>query len=104
MKKLNLSASKWAILLFTGLFVAATGQTASAQNFIRSYADQAPALSFQAYPTAQPKWYPYVIARRPDRAVIENTPIEFRPYRPLHFYGNSVRRNYYRGSPAAFRR
>jgi hypothetical protein len=37
--------------------------------------------------------YPYVIARGADRQVIQNTPIEQRPNRPLHFYGNFVRRN-----------
>ncbi len=40
----------------------------------------------------EPGWYPYTIARGADRAKIENTPILERPYRPLHFYGNTVRR------------
>ena len=47
----------------------------------------------------EPIWYPYVIARGQDRAVIENTPMELRPYRPFHFYGNTVRRLHYRGNP-----
>lgn len=46
-------------------------------------------------------FYPFVIARGSDRAAIESTPIEQRPNRPLHFYGNTVRRRYYReqGNP-----
>ena len=47
----------------------------------------------------EPTWYPYVVARGQDRFVIENTPIELRPYRPFHFYGNTVRRIHYRGNP-----
>jgi hypothetical protein len=38
------------------------------------------------------------------RQQIEATPIVNRPYRPLHFYGNAVRRAHYRGSPLAARR
>ncbi|QEG25265.1 hypothetical protein [Mariniblastus fucicola] len=37
-------------------------------------------------------WYPYVIARPADRDWIRETPIELRPNRPLHFWGNSRRR------------
>lgn len=37
-------------------------------------------------------WYPYVLARGNDREKIKQTPIELRPNRPLHFYGNAVRR------------
>jgi hypothetical protein len=39
---------------------------------------------------------PGVIARGDERARLQNTPIEQRPYRPLHFYGNTVRRRHYR--------
>ena len=51
--------------------------------------------------SAQTGFYPYVIARPQDRAKIRATPIEKRPYRPLHFYGNTVRRNHYVTNPAA---
>jgi len=37
-------------------------------------------------------WYPYVVARPADRYWIRETPIEQRPNRPLHFWGNSRRR------------
>ncbi|MEM7783899.1 MAG: hypothetical protein AAF939_06515 [Planctomycetota bacterium] len=37
-------------------------------------------------------WYPYTIARGKDRDIIKSMPIESRPNRPLHFYGNTVRR------------
>lgn len=46
----------------------------------------------------EPGWYPYVIARGYDRAVIQSTPMTQRPYRPMHIYGNTVRRSYYRGN------
>lgn len=45
-------------------------------------------------PPVQPSgdWYPYVVARREDREWIRNTPIELRPNRPMHFWGNTRRR------------
>ncbi|QEG38939.1 hypothetical protein [Roseimaritima ulvae] len=57
---------------------------------------------------AEPHWSPVVIARGQQRAQIEATPIELRPYRPLHFYGNTLRRLHHRGRalprPIDFRR
>ena len=41
---------------------------------------------------------PVIIARGEYREQIKSMPIECRPNRPLHFYGNVVRRNYYRDS------
>ena len=37
-------------------------------------------------------YYPYTIARAQDREWIRSMPMEHRPNRPLHFYGNKVRR------------
>ena len=54
-------------------------------------------LSQSSSVAAEPNWYPYVVARGSDRAAIQNTPMHKRPYRPMHFYGNAVRRNYHRG-------
>lgn len=48
---------------------------------------------------AEPGWAPFVIARGEERQIIRSLPIEQRPYRPLHFYGNTVRRMHYRGMP-----
>lgn len=48
---------------------------------------------------AEPGWYGVVVARGAERQQIESTPIVARPNRPLHFYGNTVRREYYRGTP-----
>lgn len=48
----------------------------------------------QVYYPATPKYYPYTIARAEDRTWIRNLPMERRPDRPLHFYGNMVRRAY----------
>ncbi|SFI92038.1 hypothetical protein [Planctomicrobium piriforme] len=41
---------------------------------------------------------PVVVARGELREQIEATPMEDRPYRPFHFYGNTVRRVHYHGS------
>ena len=46
---------------------------------------------------AEPTWYPFVVARGADRIAIQNTPMHQRPYRPMHIYGNAVRRGYERG-------
>jgi hypothetical protein len=48
--------------------------------------------------TGEPGWTNQVIARGAERERIESLPITERPYRPLHFYGNTVRRRHYRGS------
>jgi hypothetical protein len=48
---------------------------------------------------AEPSWSPVIIATGEYRDQIKSMPIEERPYRPLHFYGNTVRRNHYRGNP-----
>lgn len=47
----------------------------------------------------EPQWWGVVVARGADQARIDATPVAERPYRPFHFYGNTVRRQYYRGSP-----
>jgi len=46
----------------------------------------------------EPGWSGRVIAFGEQRAQIESTPIVHRSYRPLHVYGNTVRRRYYRGT------
>lgn len=48
---------------------------------------------------AEPGWSPVVIARGEYREQIKSQPIEQRPYRPFHFYGNTVRRQHHRGNP-----
>jgi hypothetical protein len=48
---------------------------------------------------SEPGWTNQVIARGEFRERIRSTPMEQRPYRPLHFYGNTVRRLHYRGTP-----
>ncbi len=49
--------------------------------------------------SGEPGWLPVVVATGSLAEKIEATPIESRPYRPLHFYGNTVRRMHYRGNP-----
>lgn len=49
---------------------------------------------------AEPGWTNRVIKVGEDRQRSQATPILQRPYRPLHFYGNTVRRRHYRGNAA----
>ena len=49
---------------------------------------------------AQTGWNPRVIVSAAEREQLKKTPIHLRPNRPLHFYGNTVRRQYYRNHPA----
>ena len=46
----------------------------------------------------EPGWEGGVIRTGADREKIRNTHILHRPYRPLHVYGNTVRRLHYRGT------
>ena len=69
----------------------------------------ASAIAFSSTSLAQePGWTGQVIVPPEQRAVLESTPIIHRPYRPLHFYGNTVRRLHYHGrfwpSPQEMRR
>ncbi len=52
-----------------------------------------------AAPAAETGWLPVIVARGDLKQEIESTPIVDRPNRPFHFYGNTVRRRYYRGAP-----
>jgi len=49
---------------------------------------------------AEPGWSSILIPTGEYREQIKSMPIEMRPYRPFHFYGNTIRRNHYRGNPA----
>src|SRR5271157_4883142 len=46
----------------------------------------------------EPGWLGVVVARGELKQWIDSTPIVDRPNRPFHFYGNTVRREYYRGT------
>ena len=46
----------------------------------------------------EPGWLGVVVVRGELKQWIDSTPIVDRPNRPFHFYGNAVRRQYYRGS------
>ena len=52
---------------------------------------------FSSRLAAEPSWQSGVILRGPAKAAKDATPILQRNYRPLHFYGNTVRRLHYRG-------
>lgn len=47
---------------------------------------------------SEPGWTHGVVLFGDERAKKDATPILQREYRPFHFYGNTVRRQYYRGS------
>ncbi len=53
------------------------------------------ALAATPSTAAEPGWSPVVIATGEYRQQLQATPIELRPYRPFHFYGNAVRRRHY---------
>jgi hypothetical protein len=55
----------------------------------------------EASPTG---WSPVIIATGEYRHAIKSTPIHHRPNRPLHFYGNTVRRRIYGGPSLPVRR
>lgn len=42
-------------------------------------------------------WKSNIILRGPERAAVKSMPIEKRPNRPLHVYGNTIRRMEHRG-------
>ena len=47
---------------------------------------------------AEPTSVRTIIPTGQERAIVKSTPIEMRPYRPLHVYGNTVRRRHYHGT------
>lgn len=47
----------------------------------------------------EPRWSHGVVLTGAERDAVKSMPITQRPYRPLHFYGNTVRRIHYRGTP-----
>ena len=71
--------------LLTGLISAIGTGDCAAQVYYR--------VTPSYYPRT-PAYYPYTIARAQDRTWIRNLPMEKRPDRPLHFYGNRMRRSY----------
>jgi hypothetical protein len=46
----------------------------------------------------EPGWERGVVLFGQEREQVKSMPITERPYRPLHFYGNTVRRMHYRGT------
>jgi len=55
-------------------------------------------LSVVAWSMAnEPGWTSRILVPQSEEAVRQATPIMNRPYRPLHFYGNTVRRMHYHG-------
>lgn len=48
--------------------------------------------------SSQPGWSPVIVATGNYRQQLQATPIEYRPNRPLHIYGNTVRRRHHQGN------
>jgi len=65
-------------------------------RFVAFAAILAAALAPSAAEAADTGFDPRVIAFGETRETIKSTPITQRPYRPLHVYGNSVRRRHQR--------
>jgi hypothetical protein len=61
-------------------------------------ADSSPALAARAGRHGEPGWSPVIVATGEYRVTLRSLPIEHRPYRPLHIYGNTVRRMHHRGT------
>ena len=55
------------------------------------------AMGASSVTAREPGWVRNVIPRPAERRVLRSTPIIHRPYRPLHIYGNTVRRQHYHG-------
>ena len=60
-------------------------------------------VAMTAIPTAAADFDPRVVTFGAEREQIKNTPIEKRPNRPLHVYGNSVRRRHDRAMQSTSR-
>jgi len=58
-------------------------------------------VAITAIPAAGADFDPRVVTFGAEREQIKNTPIEKRPNRPLHVYGNSVRRRQGRTAQSA---
>ena len=47
---------------------------------------------------SEPGWSSAIVLTSNEREAMKSLPVTERPYRPLHIYGNAVRRLYYRGT------
>ena len=86
------------LLSFVGTMGCASSRGFS-PSFFRSPANELPTLQDQTNVGKEPSWRGNVLYFGEDRVTNEATPILERPYRPFHFYGNTVRRQHYRNSP-----
>jgi len=95
----------WKLALIVFAFVLAMAGSTQAQRIARPLRNGTPIHRGNLQPMLRPSSnargssynansnrYPYVIARPEDRQWIRETPIELRPNRPMHFWGNSRRR------------
>lgn len=56
------------------------------------------AVSITGLQAGEPGWTHGVVKTGESREAIKSLPMTERPYRPLHVYGNTVRRLHYRGT------
>ena len=93
----------WNCLFIAFVFIFATAGSTEAQRVSRPIRNGAPVYLGNMPPMIRPMpssrtsrvsnhRYPYIIARPEDRQWIRETPVELRPDRPMHFWGNSRRR------------
>ena len=86
-----------AFILGTGLSFAVLNPASAASNDSATSSGSAASNAPVPAKSGKPGWLPVVVARGELKQQIESTPIVDRPNRPFHFYGNAVRRQYYRG-------
>jgi hypothetical protein len=82
----------WAGCIAAGIWLSLTGPQPAT-------ADSNAGLAVPAGRIREPGWSPVIVATGEYRSSLQSLPIEHRPYRPLHFYGNTVRRLHHRGTP-----
>ena len=70
----------------------------SAASCVAALIPAASAAGADALP-CEPGWTHGVVLFGEAKEAKDATPILQRDYRPLHFYGNTLRRQYYRGTP-----
>ena len=85
------------LFLIAVVFIFGWTSTLEAQRLSRPLRTNISAAAYQGIGlgnrrSGSDQWYPYVVARPVDRSWIREMPMQHRPNRPLHFWGNSRRR------------
>ena len=90
-------AAAFSALLVCGFCL--TKQAEAQAPSMQSYGEAQITFSMMPSQITEPTWTSRVLKSPQQREHLASIPIHLRPYRPLHFYGNTIRRSYYRGNP-----